>query len=92
MLKKNIYSNAIPFSKTLLLEPTFETDLAVNFIKNIISNNNIEEEYTLKWIIESVKKVQLKEQKDSLFKILNMRNNQSFNNVNHNLDIDDVTK
>ena len=43
MLKKNIYSNAIPFSKTLLLEPTFETDLAVNFIKNIISNNNIEE-------------------------------------------------
>ena len=76
----------------MLLAPTFESDLAVNFIKNIISNNNIEEEYTLKWIIESVKKVQLKEQKDSLFKILNMRKNQSFNNVNHNSGIDDVIK
>ena len=76
----------------MLLAPTFESDLAVNFIKNIISNNNIEEEYTLKWIIESVKKVQLKEQKDSLFKILTMRKNQSFNNVNHNSGIDDVTK
>ena len=43
MLKKNNFSNAIAFSKTLLLEPTFESDLAVNFIKNVIFNNNIEE-------------------------------------------------
>ena len=39
-----------------------------------------------------LKKIQLKEQKDSLFEILNIRNNQLFNNVNHNLNIDDVTK
>ena len=53
----------------------FKSDLAVNFIKNIISNNIIEEESSLKIIIESVKKNQLKDQKDNLFKILNMRNN-----------------
>ena len=40
----------------MLLVPTFENDLSVSFIKNIISNNNIEEESTLKRIIESVKK------------------------------------
>ena len=34
----------------------------------------------------------IKEQKDSLVNILNMRKNQSFNNANHNLDIDDSTK
>ena len=34
----------------------------------------------------------IKEQKDSLVNILNMRKNQSFNNVNRNLDIDDSTK
>ena len=71
---------------------TFERDLVVNFIKNVISNNIIEDETTLKRIIESIKKIQLKEQKDSLFKILNMRKNQSFNNVNHNSGIDDLTK
>ena len=41
------FSNDIPFSKNMLLVPTFETYLASNFIKNIISNNNIEEESTL---------------------------------------------
>ena len=34
----------------------------------MLSNNNIEKESTLKRIIEYVKKVQLKEQKDSLVK------------------------
>ena len=49
------------------------SDIAVNCIKNIISNNDIEEESTLKIMIESIKKIQLKEQKDSSFKILNMK-------------------
>ena len=79
-------------SKNIRLKPKFENDLAVNFIKNTISNNNIEEESTLKRIIESIKIFQLNVQKDSLFKILNMRNNQSFSNVYHNLNIDDLTK
>ena len=34
----------------------------------------------------------MKEKKDSLFNILNMRNNKSFNNDNDNLNIDDTTK
>ena len=58
----------------------------------MISNNDIEEESTLKRIIESIKKNQLKEQKDNLFKISNMRSNQPFNNLNDNLNIDDTTK
>ena len=55
-VKENSFSNDIHFSKNVLLTPMFESDLAVNFLKNIISNNNIEEESTLKRIIESVKK------------------------------------
>ena len=38
----------------------FKSDLAVNFIKNIISDNNIEEESTLKIMIESAKKTLIK--------------------------------
>ena len=43
---------------------TFNSGQAVNFAKNIISKNELEEESTLKKIIESVKDVKLKEQKD----------------------------
>ena len=38
---------------------------------------------------ESVKNMQLKEQKDRLFKVIKTRNNQSFNNVNNKLSTDD---
>ena len=37
------FSNDITFSTNLLLTPTFESDLAINFIKNKICNNDIEE-------------------------------------------------
>ena len=37
-------------------------------------------------------KIQLQEQKDSLVRILIMRNNELFINVSNNLDIDDSTK
>ena len=90
MLKKNNLVMTLLFSEFFLLAPTFKSDLAVNFIKNIIFNNDIEEKSTLKRIIESVKYFNL-EQKDSVVKILNMTNNQSFNNVNDGLDIDDKT-
>ena len=36
--------------------PMFNSDLAINFIKNMISNNDIEEESTLKRIIKSMNK------------------------------------
>ena len=34
----------------------------------------------------------MKEKEDSLFNILNMRNNKSLNNGNNNLNMDDTTK
>ena len=37
------FRNDINFSKKILWTPTFDSDLAVNFMKNIISNNDIEE-------------------------------------------------
>ena len=40
--------------------PAFDSNVAVNFIKNIISDNNIEEESTLKIMIESAKKTLIK--------------------------------
>ena len=49
------FCNKIYFSTIFLLLPNIDSDLAVNFIKNIISNNNIKEDSTLKRIIESVK-------------------------------------
>ena len=44
-VKGKEFSNDIVFSKNVLLVSTFENDLTVNFIKDIISNNDIEEEY-----------------------------------------------
>ena len=40
--------NDSDFSKTVLLIPMFNSDLVVNFIKNIISKNDLEEDSTLK--------------------------------------------
>ena len=92
MLKKNEFSNDIVSSKNVLLAPKLNSDQVVNFIKYIMFKNYLEEESTFKVIIESVKDVQLKEQKDWLFKVWNMRNNQSFNNINDKLNINDKTK
>ena len=92
IVEEKEFSNDIPFSRNILIEPTLKTDLAVNYIKNIISNNSIEDGSTLKRIIESVKIFQIKEQKNSLVKILNMRNNESFIDISNNFDIDDSTK
>ena len=69
IVEEREFSNHILFSRNVLMAPTLESGLAVNFIKNTISNNNIEGGSTLKIIIKSVKKNQLEEQKDSLVKI-----------------------
>ena len=56
IVKEKYFHNIIPFPRNLLLLSTLESDLSVNVIKNILSNHNIEQESTLKRIIESVKK------------------------------------
>ena len=68
------------------------SDQAVYFVKNILSKNGLEDEFTLKVIIESVKNLQLLEHKERLFKLSNMRNKQSFNNINDKLNIDEKIK
>ena len=80
------------FSQNVLPTSTLDNDLTLNFIKNIILNNDVKEDSTLEMIIDSVKKFQIKEKDNCLFNILNMRNNISFNKDNDKLDIDDNTK
>ena len=48
------FSNNISSSTNVLLPPNIDSNLAVNFIKNIIFNNNIKGDSTSKRIIESV--------------------------------------
>ena len=84
-VKEQKINNDIVFLKNVLLVSTLNSYQAVNFMKNILSKNDLEDEYTLKIIIESKKDIQLMEQKDRLFKGLTMRNNQAFNNVDNKL-------
>ena len=51
------FCNDIPFSRNTSMAATLEGDLAINYVKNIIPNNNIEDKSTLRRIIESVKKI-----------------------------------
>ena len=44
---------------------TIDNDLTLNFIKNMILNNDIKEDTTLEMIIDSVKKFQIKEKDNS---------------------------
>ena len=59
-------------------------------IKNIIFHNNTNDEFTIERIIECVKKIQMKEIEDRLFKILDMRNSIKFNDDNDKLKIDNL--
>ena len=72
-------SNDRSFSQNVLPTSKIDNNLTINFIKNLILNNDIEEDKTLEMITDSVKKFQIKEKDDCLFTILNMRNNISFN-------------
>ena len=47
-IEEQEFSNDIAFSKIVLLTPTFNSDQVINFIKNIIFENGLEENYTLK--------------------------------------------
>ena len=63
------------------MTPTLNSDQAINFVKNIASKNDLEDESTLKVIFEWGKDIQLMEQKNIFFKVLNIRNNRLFINV-----------
>ena len=54
IVEEREFSNDILFSKNMWITSTLKSDLAVNFIKQIISKNNIEDESTLKGMIEYV--------------------------------------
>ena len=92
IVEEEEFSNDISFSQNLLLTSKIDNNITLNFITNIIFNNDIEEGTTLERIIDSVKKNQRKEMDDCSFNIFNMRNNISFNSDNNKLHIDDSTK
>ena len=91
-VEEKLFSNDILFSQNVLLTSKIDNNITLSFIKNIIFDNNIEEDTTLERIIDSGEKFQMKEKNDCLFNILNIRNNISFNNDNDKLNIDDITK
>ena len=92
IVEEEEFSNDISFSQNVLLTSKIDNNITLNCIKNIILNNDIEEDTTLEMIIDSVKKFQIKEKDDFLFNILKMRNNISLNSDNDKLHIDDNTK
>ena len=59
-VEEQTFSNDISFSTPIFLPPIIDSDQAVNFIKNILFNNNIKEYSTLKRIIKSIKKMKMK--------------------------------
>ena len=60
-IEGNDFSNDISFTTNENLLTTNNSSITINFIKNIILLNDIEEDSTIERIIECVKKIQLKE-------------------------------
>ena len=56
-IEENDFSNNISFTTNEGLPKTTDSSITVNFIKNIISQNDIEEDSTKERIIEYVKKI-----------------------------------
>ena len=76
----------------MLLTSKIDNDITLNFIKNLIFNNDIEEDTTLERLIDSAKKFQMKKRDDCLLNILNMRNIILFSSDNDKLHINNITK
>ena len=74
------------------MSKTTDSSITINFIKDIIVNNNIEEYSTIERIIEYVKMIQLKEMDEELFKLLHMRNSIKFNDDKNKLKINNLQK
>ena len=92
IVEEEEFSNDRSCPQNVLPTSKIDNNLTLNFIKNLILNNDIKEDTTIEMIIDSVKKFQIKEKDNCLFNILNMRNNISFNKDNDYLDIDDNSK
>ena len=86
-IEENDFSNDILLTTNEGLPKTTDSSITINFIKNIISYNDIEEDSTIERIIEYVKKIQLKETENKLFKLLDMRNSIKFNDDKDKLKI-----
>ena len=56
IIEEEEFSNDRSFYQNILPTSTIDNDLPLNFIKNIILNNDIKEDSTLEMIIDSVKK------------------------------------
>ena len=91
-IEENDFSSVISFSTNEMLPTTTSYSIIINFIKNIISHNNIDENSTIERIIEYVKKIQMKEMEEKLFKLLDMRNSIKFNDNNDKLKINKFQK
>ena len=63
------FSNDRSFSQNVWPTSKIDNSITLNFVKNLILNNDIEEDTTLGMIIDSVKKFQIKEKDDCLFNI-----------------------
>ena len=91
-IEENNFTNDISFITNESLPKTTDSSITINFIKNIILHNDIEEDSTIERIIEYVKKIQLKETEEKIFKLLDMRNSIKFNDDKDKLKIDNLQK
>ena len=55
IVEEKEFSNERSFSQNVLLTSKIDNNLTLHFIKNLILNNDIEEDTTLEIIIDSVK-------------------------------------
>ena len=87
-IEENDFSNDTLFSTNESLPTATDYSTIINFIKNIISHNHIDEDSTIERIIEYMKKIQMKEMEEKWFKLLDIRNSVKFNDDNDKLKID----
>ena len=87
-IEENDFGNDISFTTIESLSKINNSFITINLIKNIILHNDVEEDSTIVRIIEYVKKIQLKETEDKLFKLLHMRNSIKFYDNKDKLKID----
>ena len=61
IVEEEEFSNGISFSQNAILTSKIDNNITLNVIKNVILNNDIEEDTSLEMIIDSVRKFQIKE-------------------------------
>ena len=91
-IEENDFINNISFTANESLPKTTDISITINFIKNILLHNDIEEDSTIERIIEYVKRIQLNQMEEKIFKLLDMRDSIKFNDDKDKLKIDDLQK